>query len=86
MIATNLAGSSSASNPGNGAVVKVNPKPLSIFIPNLTLNATIGQEASLLLPPLAGAVYIVFSRPQYQLSVDGNLLKVKAESDLDIGS
>ena len=84
MIATNLAGSSSASNPGNGAVL--NPKPLSIFIPNLTLNATIGQEASLLLPPLAGAAYIVFSRPQYQLSVDGNLLKVKSESDSDIGS
>ena len=84
MIATNLAGSSSASNPGNGAVV--NPKPLSIFIPNQILNATIGQEASLLLPPLAGAAYIVFSTPQYQLSVDGNLLKVKSESDLDIGS
>ena len=84
MIATNLAGSSSASNPGNGAVVK--PNLLSIFIPNQTLNAVIGQEASLLLPPLAGAVYIVFSSPQYQLSVDGNLLKVKSESAKDIGS
>ncbi len=50
------------------------------------MNAVIGQEASLLLPPLAGAVYIVFSSPQYQLSVDGNLLKVKSESDSDIGS
>jgi hypothetical protein len=84
VIATNLAGSSSASNPGNGAMVK--PNPTLIFIPNLTLNAVIGQEASLLLPPLAGAAYIVFSRPQYQLSVDGNLLKVKSESDSDIGS
>ncbi len=84
MIATNLAGSSSASDPGNGAVVKTNLLP--IFIPNLTLNATIGQEASLLLPPLAGAAYIVFNRPQYQLSVDGNLLKVMSESDSDIGS
>jgi hypothetical protein len=84
VIATNLAGSSSASNPGNGAVVKNNP--LSIFIPNLTLNAVIGQEAGLLLPPLAGAVYIVFNRSQFLLSVDGNLLKVKSESDSDIGS
>jgi hypothetical protein len=29
----------------------IKPNPLSIFIPNQTLNAVIGQEASLLLPP-----------------------------------
>ena len=64
----------------------VKPSQLSIFILKQTLNAVIGQEANLLLPPLTGAVYNVFSKPHYQLLLDDNLLKVKSESDSDIGS
>jgi len=46
--ATNLVGSSIASNAGTGAVIQ--PKLLTIFLPKQTLNAVIGEWASLKLP------------------------------------
>ena len=64
----------------------VKPNPLSIFIPNQTLNAVIGKEASLLLPEINGVTYIVLGKPLYQVSVYGLLLKVKSDSVSDVGS
>jgi hypothetical protein len=52
----------------------------------MKLNAVIGKEASLLLPEITGVSYIVLGKPRYQVSVDGLLLKVKSDSDSDIGS
>jgi hypothetical protein len=52
----------------------------------MKLNAVIGKEASLLLPEITGISYIVLDNPDYQVSVNGLLLKVKSDSDSDIGS
>ena len=52
----------------------------------MKLNAVIGKEASLLLPEITGVSYIVLGKPSYQVSVNGLLLKVKSDSDSDIGS
>ena len=52
----------------------------------MKLNAVIGKEAILLLPEITGVTYIVLSKPRCQVSVNGLLLKVKSDSDLDIGS
>ncbi len=84
MIATNLVGSSSASTPGNGAVIVSEKLPM--FLPSMKLNAVIGKEASLLLPEITGVSYIVLDKPRYQVSVNDLLLKVKSDSDFDIGS
>ena len=52
----------------------------------MKLNAVIGKEASLLLPEITGVSYIVLDKPRYQVSVEDLLLKVKSDSDSDIGS
>ena len=57
VFATNDIGSSSASAPGNGAVIPASPKATFIFISSQTLNAVIGQENSLLLPIITGVSY-----------------------------
>jgi hypothetical protein len=57
-----------------------------MILPSIKLNAVIGKEASLLLPEINGVTYIVLGKPLYQVSVNGLLLKVKSDSDSDIGS
>ena len=57
-----------------------------MILPSIKLNAVIGKEASLLLPEIKGVTYIVLGKPHYQVSVNGFLLKVKSDSDSDIGS
>ena len=57
-----------------------------MILPTMKLNAVIGKEASLLLPEINGVTYIVLDNPLYQVSVNGLLLKVKSDSDSDIGS
>jgi hypothetical protein len=59
---------------------------LTMFLPSMKLNALIGKEASLLLPEITNVSYIVLSKPRYQVSVNGLLLKVNSDSDSDIGS
>ncbi len=84
MIAINLVGSSSASTPGNGAVIVY--EKLTMYLPKMKLNAVIGKEASLLLPEITGVSYIVLGKPHFKVSVKDLLLKVKSDSDSDIGS
>jgi hypothetical protein len=81
VIATNALGSSSASNPGNGAVIKAE----TLIIPDLTLNATIGQDAILNLPNI-GAEYIVLSSTKFNTTIERNQLKVKSISNSDVGT
>ena len=57
-----------------------------MILPTMKLNAVIGKEAILLLPEINGVTYIVLGKPLYQVSVNGFLLKVKSDSDSDIGS
>jgi len=57
-----------------------------MILPSIKLNAVIGKEASLLLPEINGVTYIVLGKPLYKVSVNGLLLKVKSDSDSDIGS
>jgi hypothetical protein len=57
-----------------------------MLLPSMKLNAVIGKEASLLLPEITGVSYIVLDKPRYQVSVEDLLLKVKSDSDSDIGS
>ncbi len=83
VFATNAFGSSDYSE-GNGAVLFKEKQPM--FLPFMKLNAVIGKEASLLLQEITGVSYIVIGKPRYQVSVNGLLLKVKSESDSDIGS
>ncbi len=59
---------------------------LPMFLPFMKLNAVIGKEASLFLPEITGVSYIVIGKPRYQVSVNSLLLKVKSDSDSDIGS
>ena len=59
---------------------------LPMFLPSMKLNAVIGKEVSLILPEIIGVSYIVLGKPRYQASVNGLLLKVKSDSDSDIGS
>ncbi len=84
VFATNAFGSSAFSTEGNGAVIANEKQPM--FLPFMKLNAVIGKEASLFLPGITGVSYIVIGKPRYQVSVNGLLLKVKSDSDSDIGS
>ncbi len=53
-------------------------------ISNMVLNATISQEAFLVLPYLdAQYTYFVVSKQNFEASVDGNLLKVLSKNETE---
>ena len=58
-------------------------KPIS----DQKLNATISQEATLLLPDIGAEFsYFVLSNQKFKVSVDGNILKVQSTDKKDVGS
>jgi hypothetical protein len=57
-----------------------------LFVSTKTLIAFIGQESILLLPKRIGAQYIVLSKPDFEVLVNENQLKVMSVSNLDVGT
>jgi hypothetical protein len=69
---------------GNGAVI-VNPSQ-TITLPTRTLYAFIGEKAAHLISNIIGAEYTVKSNPKFEVSVEGNILKVMSSNTSDIGT
>ena len=57
-----------------------------LFVATPTLTAVIGQESILSLPKIIGAQYIVLGKPNFEVLVDGNQLKVISMSSSEIGT
>ncbi len=53
----------------------------------MALNATINEAVYLKLPPLdASYSYVVTSKQNFEVSVDGNILKVLTTNETDVGT
>jgi hypothetical protein len=66
-----------------GAVAVVQP----LSIPNMALNATISQEAFLVLPNLdAQYTYVVVSKIKFEAIVVSTQLKVLSKNETDVGT
>jgi hypothetical protein len=85
VLATNAVGSSAAALVPVVALASAQQKPL--LLSGMTLYATINEEAFLDLPKLdASYTYVITSRQRFEVSVNGNLLKVLSKNEADVGT
>ncbi len=85
VLATNSVGSSAAALVPAVALASAQQKPL--FLSGMTLYATINEAAFLDLPKLdASYTYVVTIGQRFEVSVDGNLLKVLSTNESDVGT
>jgi hypothetical protein len=85
VVATNAIGSSAAALVP--VVVLALAQPNLLELSGMGLNATINETVYLKLPPLDGSYsYFVTSKQNFEVSVDGNLLKILSTNETDVGT